>query len=61
MAKGEYLSASLGASLLHFDHHLGAALSAGIYVFFGFVGAEVTWCPTPALQSTTLTLSFRVF
>lgn len=61
MAKGEYLSASLGASLLHFDHRVGAALSAGIYVLFGFVGAEVTYCPTPGLRSTTLTLSLRVF
>ena len=61
MSKGEYLSASLGASLLHFDHHLGAALSAGIYALYGFVGAEITYCPTPALRSTTLTLSLRVF
>ncbi len=61
MSKGEYLSVSLGASLLHFDHRLGAALSAGIYTFYGFVGAEITYCPTPALRSTTLTLSFRVF
>ena len=61
MSKGEYLSASIGASLLHFDHHLGAALSAGIYVLYGFVGAEITYCPTPALRSTTLALSLRMF
>ncbi len=61
MSKGEYLSASLGASLLHFDHRLGAAWSAGIYTFYGFVGAEITYCPTPGLRSTTVTLSFRVF
>jgi hypothetical protein len=59
--KGESLSASLGASVLHFDHRLGAAWSAGIYTLFGFVGAEVTYCPTPGLRSTTLTLSLRMF
>jgi hypothetical protein len=59
--KGEALSASIGASLLHFDHHLGAAWSAGIYTLYGFVGAEITYCPTPALRSTTMTLSLRVF
>jgi hypothetical protein len=61
LSKGEYLSTSLGASMLHFDHHLGAAASAGVYVFYGFVGAEVTYCPTGALRSTTVTLSLRVF
>ena len=60
-AKGEYLSASLGASLLHFDHRLGAAWSAGVYTLYGFVGAELTYCPTPGLRSTTLTLALRVF
>lgn len=59
--KGELLSASLGASLLHFDHHLGAAWSAALYTFYGFVGAEVTYCPTPEIRSTTLTLSLRMF
>ena len=61
LSKGEYLSTSIGASLLHFDHHLGAALSAGIYVLYGFVGAEITYCPTPELRSTTLALSLRMF
>ncbi len=59
--KGESLSASLGASLLHFDDHVGAAWSAGIYTLYGFVGAEITYCPTPTLRSTTLTLSLRMF
>lgn len=61
LSKGEYLSTSIGASLLHFDHHLGAALSAGLYVLYGFVGAEITYCPTPGLRSTTLALSLRMF
>ncbi|MEP7119615.1 MAG: hypothetical protein ABJE95_01850 [Byssovorax sp.] len=61
VSKGEYLSTSLGASLLHFDHRLGAAASAGIYVLYGFVGAEVTYCPTPGLRGATATLSLRVF
>ncbi len=59
--KGESLSASIGASLLHFDHHVGAAWSAGVYTLYGFVGAEITYCPTPELRSTTLTLSLRMF
>ena len=59
--KGELLSASIGASLLHFDHRVGAAWSAGIYTLYGFVGAEITYCPTPELRSTTLTLSLRMF
>jgi hypothetical protein len=59
--KGELLSASLGASVLHFDHHLGTAWSAGVYTLYGFVGAEVTYCPTQELRSTTLTLSLRMF
>ncbi|MFS8065855.1 MAG: hypothetical protein ACMG6S_05720, partial [Byssovorax sp.] len=59
--KGESLSASIGASLLHFDHHVGGAWSAGIYTLYGFVGAEITYCPTPELRSTTLTLSLRMF
>jgi hypothetical protein len=61
MSKGEYLSASLGASLLHFDHRVGAAGSAGIYTFYGFVGAELTYCPTPGLRGATLALSLRIF
>jgi len=61
LSRGEYLSASLGASLLHFDHRLGAAGSAGIYTLYGFVGVELTTCLTPELRSTTVTLSLRVF
>lgn len=61
LAKGEYLSTSIAASLLHFDHRIGTAWSAGLYTLFGFVGAEVTYCPTPGLRSTTLTLSLRMF
>lgn len=61
LTKGEYLSASIGASALHFDHHLGMAWSAGVYTLFGFVGAELTHCPTPVLRSITATLSLRMF
>lgn len=59
--RGEYLSCSLGGSMLYAQDHLGASYEAGLYSFFGVLGVQVTVTPTAALRSTTITLSIRYF
>lgn len=59
--RGEALSCSLGASVLHARDRVAASYEAGIYTLFGGLGAQVTVTPTAALRSTTITLSIRYF
>ena len=55
------MSCSLGGSALYFREQMGASYEAGLYTLFGTVGAQVTYTPTAALRSTTITLSIRYF
>jgi hypothetical protein len=59
--RGEYLSCSLGGSALYFRERAAASYEAGLYTLFGIFGAQVTYTPTEALRSTTITLSIRYF
>ncbi|WP_433932516.1 hypothetical protein AB3662_48255 [Sorangium cellulosum] len=59
--RGEALSCSLGASVVHARDQVAASYEAGIYTLFGGLGAQVTVTPTAALRSTTITLSIRYF
>ncbi|XXX77124.1 hypothetical protein WMF30_56690 [Sorangium sp. So ce134] len=59
--RGDYMSCSLGGSALYAREQLGASYEAGVYTLFGALGAQVTYTPTAALRSTTITLSIRYF
>lgn len=59
--RGDYLSCSLGGSVLYFRGHPAMSYEAGLYTFYGILGVQVTYTPTPALRSTALTLSIRYF
>ncbi|WP_437756005.1 hypothetical protein [Sorangium sp. So ce1389] len=61
LARGDYLSCSLGGSALYFREQVAASYEAGLYTLFGGLGAQVTYTPTAALRSTTITLSIRYF
>ncbi|AUX49161.1 hypothetical protein SOCE26_107060 [Sorangium cellulosum] len=59
--RGDMMSCSLGGSAVYFRGQVAASYEAGFYTLFGAVGAQVTYTPTAALRSTTLTLSIRYF
>ena len=44
--RGEYLSVSLGTSVLRFDDETSMAAEAGVYVLFGFLGLQLDASPT---------------
>ena len=58
---GEYLAASIGSSFLYMDGRGSAAIEAGVYVFYGLVGAQIAYSPTLAGRSVLSTLSLRYF
>lgn len=61
LARGEYLSVSLGASHAYFESRSAAAIEAGAYVLFGVLGAQVTWSPTMESTRWIATLRVRYF
>jgi hypothetical protein len=61
VAKGEYLSASLGTSVYAYDGTVRAAYDAGIYLFAGFLGLQVTVAPVHAPLAAITTFRLRYF
>ena len=59
--RGDYLSASLGASCYDFAGRAGASFEIGAYVLFGIVGAQITWSPRSGPAQTIATLRLRYF
>lgn len=61
LARGEYLSVSLGSSYVHFRDHQGVAFEAGAYVLFGSLGLQLTYAPGFDEASWLATLRLRYF
>jgi hypothetical protein len=59
--RGEYLSLSLGTSVLRFDDETSMAAEAGAYVLFGILGLQVDASPTLAGGSVLARVSVRYF
>ncbi|MEJ7731077.1 MAG: hypothetical protein WKG00_17915 [Polyangiaceae bacterium] len=59
--RGEYLSLSLGTSVLRFDDQTSMAAEAGVYVLFGILGLQVDASPTLAGGSGIARVSVRYF
>jgi hypothetical protein len=59
--RGEYLSLSLGTSVLRFDEETSMAAEAGVYVLFGILGLQVDASPTLAGGSVLARVSVRYF
>jgi hypothetical protein len=61
ITRGEVLSASIGASLVHAGDRNGAGFSVGLHTQGGILGVRATYCPTPGLRIATLGAELRVF
>jgi hypothetical protein len=61
IARGEYLSASLGSSYFRFRDHDGVAFEAGAYILFGSLGVQLTYAPGFEAASWLATLRLRYF
>jgi hypothetical protein len=61
IARGEYLSVSLGSSYFRFRDHEGVAYEAGAYVLFGSLGVQLTYAPGFDAASWLATLRLRYF
>jgi hypothetical protein len=59
--RGEYLSVSIGTSMLHLAGHSSVAYELGSHVLFGFLGVLATYSPTPEGHRWIFTLDVRVF
>ena len=59
--RGEYLSGSLAASYYNFNEDQGISYEAGIYLFFGILGFQVTYSPEMKTSPWIFTLRFRYF
>jgi hypothetical protein len=61
LAKGDYLSGSVGGALLHAGDRNGPAFDAALHTLAGFFGLRAGYCPTPGLRVTTVALEIRIF
>lgn len=61
IARGEYLSASLGSSYFRFRDHEGVAFEAGAYILFGSLGVQLTYAPGFDAATWLGTLRLRYF
>ncbi|MET0414217.1 MAG: hypothetical protein ABW217_23100 [Polyangiaceae bacterium] len=61
IARGEYLSVSLGSSYFRFRDHEGVAYEAGAYILFGSLGVQLTYAPGFDAASWLTTLRLRYF
>ncbi|MEE9118832.1 MAG: hypothetical protein V3U02_09625 [Calditrichia bacterium] len=59
--RGEYLSGSLAASYYNFNGDQGISYEAGIYLFFGILGFQVTYSPEMKTSPWVFTLRLRYF
>ena len=59
--RGEYLSGSLAASYYNFNEDQGISYEAGIYLFFGILGFQVTYSPEMKTSPWIFTLRLRYF
>lgn len=59
--RGEYLSGSLAASYYNFNGDQGVSYEAGIYLFFGILGFQVTYSPEMKTSPWIFTLRLRYF
>jgi hypothetical protein len=59
--RGEYLSGSLAASYYNFNGDQGISYEAGIYLFFGILGFQVTYSPEMKTSPWIFTLRLRYF
>ena len=59
--RGEYLSGSLAASCYNFNGDQGISYEAGIYLFFGILGFQVTYSPEMKTSPWIFTLRLRYF
>lgn len=58
---GEYLSGSVGTSYYTFNGHKGVSYEAGIYIFFGILGLQVSYSPSMPQAQWMFTLRIRYF
>jgi len=58
---GDYLSGSLATSYYRFGSESGVSYEAGLYMFFGILGAQVTWSPDLTIAPWTFTIRIRYF
>lgn len=61
IARGEYLSMSIGSSYVRFRDHEGVAYEAGAYILFGSLGLQVAYAPGFEAASWLTTLRLRYF
>jgi hypothetical protein len=61
IAKGDYLSVSVGASHVYFDGRSGAAIEGGAYILFGVAGVQLTYSPSMAPLEWIATFRIRYF
>ncbi len=61
IARGEYLSMSLGSSYFRFGDQEGVAYEAGAYILFGSLGLQLTYAPGFDAASWLATLQLRYF
>lgn len=59
--RGDYLSASFGASVFSAKSEAGVAGDVGLHTFGGLFGLRLGYSPTPGLRMTTITFELRVF
>lgn len=59
--RGEYLSASFGASVFSAKSQAGVGGDVGLHTFGGLFGLRLGHSPTPGLRMTTITFELRVF
>ncbi len=59
--RGEYLSGSLATSYYNFNGDQGISYEAGIYLFFGILGFQVTYSPEMKTSPWIFTLRLRYF
>jgi hypothetical protein len=59
--RGEYLSGSVATSYYNFNGEQGISYEAGIYMFFGILGFQVTYSPEMKSAPWMFTLRLRYF
>ena len=59
--RGEYLSASLSTSYYNMNGNQGISYEAGVYLFFGILGFQVTYSPEMKSSPLIFTLRLRYF
>ena len=59
--RGEYLSGSLATSYYNFNGSQGISYEAGIYLFFGILGFQVTYSPEMTYAPWIFTIRLRYF